>query len=208
MAAATVLLVDSSVLDDAALTPLLDWLGASELARYRQFARPQRRRQFLVGRVLLRQALAPLLGMSARAIALLEQRGAAPRLVLPAGAQAGFSISHSGPWVACAVSADTALGLDIEMFDAARDLTALAAQAFDAHTCAWLEARPPQERVGDFYRLWSAQEARIKLGVEGGHASVLDHPQLAIALCSAAPLSMPARLVVANLLPEPVPEAR
>ena len=207
MVAATVLLVDGSVLDDATLAGFGNWLSASELARWRQFARPQRQRQFLVGRVLLRQALAPLLGVPARAIALLEQRGAAPRLVLPAGARAGFSISHSGPWVACAVSADTALGLDIEMLDAARDLTALAGQAFDARTCAWLAALAPQERVGDFYRLWSTQEARIKLGVEG-HASVLSHPQLALVLCSAAPLSMPARLVETMLFPEPVPETR
>ena len=208
MVAATVLLVDGSVLDDATLAGFGNWLSASELARYRQFARPQRRRQFLVGRVLLRQALAPLLGVPARAIALIEQRGAAPRLVLPAGARAGFSISHSGPWVACAVSADTALGLDIEMFDAARDLTALAAQAFDARTCAWLAARAPQQRVADFYRLWSTQEARIKLGAGDGHISVLSHPQLAVVLCSAAPLNVPAHLVETRLFPEPVPETR
>ncbi len=208
MAAATVLLVDSSALDEAALAPFADWLSASEQTRYRQFARAQRRRQFLVGRVLLRQALAPLLGVPARAIGLLEQAGAAPQLVLAAGAHAGFSISHSGPWVACAVSADSALGLDIELLDASRDLAALAAQAFDADTCAWLAARAPQQRVGDFYRLWSTQEARIKLGVSGGHISELDHPQLAIVLCSAAPLRMPARVVETSLFPEPVPEAR
>ena len=207
MAGATVLLVDSSVLGEAALAGFVDWLSGSELARYRQFARAQRQRQFLVGRVLLRQALAPLLGVPARAIGLLEQTGAAPRLVLPEGAQAGFSISHSGPWVACAVSADTALGLDIEMRDTTRDLTALAAQAFDADTCAWLAARAPQDRLREFYRLWSAQEARIKLGVDG-HASVLNHPQLSIALCSGAPLRTPARLVETTLFPEPVPEAR
>jgi 4'-phosphopantetheinyl transferase len=205
MARATVLLLDSSVIDDAALASFASWLSPSELARYGKFARAQRRRQFLAGRVLLRQALAPLLGVPARAIALVEQSGAAPRLALPAGTRAGFSISHSGPWVACAVSADTALGLDIEVRDETRDLAALAGQAFDADTCASLAACAPRQRVDEFYRLWSTQEARIKLGAGGGHVSVLDHPQLAVILCSGAPLTMQARLVETTLLPEPVP---
>jgi 4'-phosphopantetheinyl transferase len=87
------------------------------------------------------------------------------------GVQPGFSIAHSGRWVACAVSAQTALGLDIEMKDGARDLNALAAQAFDSvEMSQWerLQGLPGDQRVEGFYRLWSEKEARFKLGITGG----------------------------------------
>ncbi|TFW17739.1 4'-phosphopantetheinyl transferase family protein, partial [Duganella callida] len=135
-----------------------------------------------------------LLGVAPRDIRLEEQVGRAPRLAAPPpkGPQPGFSIAHSGRWVACAVSAQTALGLDIEMKDATRDLNALAAQAFDSvEMSQWerLQGLPDAARIEGFYRLWSEKEARFKLGLAaGGHGLTLPHAELSIALCSELPL--------------------
>lgn len=187
-------LVDGRTVSDALLAGCLDWLGEGELARYRRFLRRERQRQFLIGRVLARQALGAVLGVAPQAMVLTQAAGQKPALE---GAE--LSISHSGPWVACAVGTGTAVGLDIELVDPARDIGALAAQAFDEERCAWLSARPDTSRLRDFYMLWSAQEAAIKLGAPVLHTAHLFHPELAIVLCCAqAPASAP-RLVAASL---------
>lgn len=180
-------LVDGSRLAQALPQSGLALLGEQELARCARFLRRERRRQFVLGRVLARKAIGLLLGVSPGALAIVDTPGAAPRLAAPHHAH--FSISHSGPWVACAVSADTALGLDIETIDPARDVESLAAQAFDAAQCAWLAARPEASRLRDFYMAWSAQEARIKLVVPAAQTVQLHHPALSVALCSAHALA-------------------
>ena len=152
MATARLLMVDAHAVVDADLPRLRDWLSAGEQARCQRFVRAERLRQFVIGRVLVRMALGRVLGVPAREVVLEEQVAGAPLLVAPVvpGVAPGFSISHSGRWVACAVSAVTALGLDIEVLDATRDLAALAQQAFDAQEVRQWEALPPLLRVDGF----------------------------------------------------------
>lgn len=191
MTKATLWMVDADAVADADLLRFRDWLSAGELARYQRFVRAQRLRQFVVGRVLLRTALGRLLNVEPREIQLEEQVGKAPLLVSPVvkGGLPGFSIAHSGRWVACVVSARTALGLDIEMRDAGRDLAALAAQAFDAREMERWEGLPAARRVDGFYRMWSEKEARFKLGGgAGGHFVAVPHDELSVVVCSELPL--------------------
>jgi len=191
VAAAWVWMVDADCVTAAALRRCHGWLSVSEAARYARFLRPQRQRQFVIGRGVLRMALGRLLDRAPQDVHLEEQAGHAPRLAghprLP-----GFSIAHSGRWVACAVSADSALGLDIEMKTAGRDLEALARQAFDDAALARWEALPAPQRSDGFYALWSEQEARFKLGLaQAAHCVALAHPELSVVLCSAVPLAPP-----------------
>jgi len=196
-------LADADAITDASLQRYLGWLTPGELARHGRFVREQRRRQFVAGRVLLRMALAPLLRVQPQQVLLEERNGQAPRLLTPApcGAAPGFSISHSGRWVACAVG-EHALGLDIEVRDAARDLAALAKQAFDADEMArWQQMQrwDDEARVEGFYRLWSEKEARIKLGMAvGGYCIAVPHEELSVVLCSAVqPAGVPEPVLVA-----------
>jgi 4'-phosphopantetheinyl transferase len=187
-------LADADTLDDAGLARITGWLGASERHRCERFVRPLRRRQFLVGRALLRRMLARLLGLAPGDVALRERPCAAPELVgadLPA---VGFSISHSGSWVACAASLHSPVGLDIERIDAARDVVALAEQAFDPATAAAVRACTGEARLHMFYRNWCLYEAGIKLG----QASAADHVHmqsgLMLALRCARPLEVAPRI--------------
>ena len=166
MTTASLLMVDADAVPDADLPRWREWLAPGEQARCQRFARAQRLRQFVIGRVLARMALGQVLNVPARAVVLEEQVAGAPLLVAK-GFDGGFSISHSGRWVACAVSAHTRIGLDIELLDTSRDLDALAAQAFDAQEIARWQALSAARRVDGFYRLWSEKEARFKLGGEG-----------------------------------------
>lgn len=206
--AAQVWLVDGSTVGDRALAGFMSWLTPAEAQRYGRFVRRERQRQFLIGRVLLRQALGRLLGMPGSSVRLLERAGNAPLLDLPGSASVGFSLSHSGVWIACAVSATTAVGLDIEVIDPARDLAALAAQAFDSEQNAWLAARPEASRARDFYQLWSEKEALFKLQLPSAQCIRLMHPALSVALCSAYRLERAPELARVALLPDPVPDSR
>jgi len=187
-------LLDASALGEPQLAGYLSWLSPSELERHGRFTRPARQRQFIAGRILLRRALGALLGTDGADIILTEQPGAAPRLVRPASESIGFSISHSGRWVACAASLESKLGLDIEVIDPTRDIAALAGQAFDARQIAWFNDCPEAERTGIFYALWCAQEAGIKLGQASAACFQVRHADLAIALCSAQRLEQAPRL--------------
>lgn len=191
-------MLDTRTAGEAAIDAFLPWLGEGELARYRRFVRRERKDQFVAGRVLLRLALGELLGVDARALAFEERVGQAP-LLCPPHRVAGFSISHSGPWVAVAVSKQTALGLDIEQIDSDRDIEALAAQSFDADQQAWLAARPAQSRLRDFYQLWSEHEARIKLGVPAVQCTPLLHEAVSVMLCSAQPLDAAPAIIMTTL---------
>lgn len=193
---ATVLLADGRGISDTELAVFHGWLGNGEALRLARFVRAERRRQFLIGRGMLRQALGGLLGVAPSAIALDERPGKAPLLLTPGGGGVGFSLSHSGPWVACAVSAESALGLDIERLDPARKIDALARQAFTVEQAAWLAARPAAGRVRDFYELWSEVEACIKLGEGASGVYLLSHPEVSVVLCSAQPLSAAPELMV------------
>lgn len=174
---ALVWLVDSQAVDDDALALYSAWMGESERARCARFVRPERRRQFIVGRALLRLALGRLLDRAPGTIVLHERAGLAP--VLPDIADVGFSISHSGRWVACAAGKGVALGLDIERIDSARDVMALAEHAFDASALRDLQALAPGSRHAAFYRMWCAHEARIKLGRPGVAEYPLETAELA-----------------------------
>ena len=181
---AVILLVDARALDDSLLAGFTGWLGAGELARLGRIVRLERRRQFIIGRVLARRALGSVLGVDARALELMDAPGTKP-FVRGFEDGADFSISHSGPWVACAASVAGRVGLDIECIDARRNALALAEQAFGAAGAAWLQARPDATRIRDFYARWCAAEARIKLGSDG-ECVHFEHDALAVAFCSDA----------------------
>jgi 4'-phosphopantetheinyl transferase len=140
-------------------------LGGSESGRLGSFLRPERRRQFLLGRMLLRIAVSDLTGLPVDVISVVERPGNAPRLVLPGARRLhpSFSLSHSRNWVACLIGCGAALGLDIEVNDAARDLQGIAEMAFQPDELRWLSSRPAGDRVSSFYDLWCEREALYKL---------------------------------------------
>jgi 4'-phosphopantetheinyl transferase len=193
-------LLDAGALTDGVLAAYTSWLSESERERVGRFVRPARKRQFIAGRALLRLALARVLGIAPQDVSLLDRPGQAPMLTRPACTQVGFSISHSGPWVGCAVSDAGRVGFDIELIDPERDIHALADQAFDEQQRAWLASRPRESRVRDFYSLWSAAEARFKLGVAPVSTFEFPHPALSVVLCcEREPARAPGLEVVSHL---------
>jgi len=191
---ARICFIDLDTVSDAQLSVAgLHLLNGQEIARYRRFARPLRQRQFLAGRLLLRQSVAQLLDVPVSAITLTEQAQRAPLLhVAGTDVSPGFSLSHTGKWVACAVSSTAQLGLDIEMLNPDRNLAGLARHSFQARELAWFESQP--DPVSAFYHLWSCREARYKLTQShtigsDEHSYALPHPAVSVVLMSDRALS-------------------
>jgi 4'-phosphopantetheinyl transferase len=154
-------------------------LGGSETDRLLSFVRPERRRQFLLGRILLRFAVSHLTGLPVDAIGVVERPDNAPRLVFPDAQhlKPNFSLSHSRNWVACVVSCAVTLGLDIEVNDPARDIDEMSEIVFHPNARLRLSALSRAERVASFYDLWCEKEALHKLlcnlGRESDSAALL-----------------------------------
>jgi 4'-phosphopantetheinyl transferase len=165
MPSATLWLLDGGAVAQDELDFFAQRLGSSETRRLASFLRPQRRRQFLLGRMLLRFAVAELTGTAVDAIDVVERPGNAPRLSLrdAKARQPNVSVSHSRDWVACVASCEAALGLDIEVNDPARDIQAISEMVFPASALSWLSSRSDGERVASCYGLWCEAEALHKL---------------------------------------------
>jgi 4'-phosphopantetheinyl transferase len=204
-------LVDGRRLQADDIDRLQARLSADEALRCTRFIRAERQRQYLLGRMLLRLAVSRLLHVPPESISTIDRPGFSPSLLLPDGCpHPGFSLSHSGHWVACAISPAAVLGLDIEITDAERDLAGIAETAFHPAEAAWLGNRPGDERVAAFYRLWTLKEALFKLASNRSHAQkdvplvdgtgapvshgdgwfshAMMHADIAIALCSTQPV--------------------
>ena len=201
-------LLDGRTVRDDELASFLPLLAPDETERHRRFLRAERRRQFLLGRMLLRFAVSALTGIPAISAGTIIRPGFGPQLQLPGGVPSPhFSLSHSREWIACAVSAEHALGLDIEVLDAERDVLALSEASFCADEHACLLKQNGTDRIAAFYRLWTLKEALFKLfsnaglqsdvpsliradGTQLSHgdgwfACTPEHPDLSIAICSA-----------------------
>lgn len=182
---------------DAQMSELLPLLGAGERARHARFGANGRRRQFLAGRLLLRWSLVRLLDLTIDSIAIEERAQQAPLLHVSGEVHSPyFSISHSGDWIACALSRHAEIGLDIELVNDQRDLARLAEHSFSEADLLWWQQQ--SNPVVAFYRLWSIREAHFKLTQSYGndlahypetHCAAIDHPQLSMALLSAAVLT-------------------
>jgi len=73
-----------------------------------------------------------------------------------------FNLSHSAGWLACAVTAGTVVGLDIEYCDPDRDVLKLAGRFFQAYEIEDLQACNKEEQTARFYDYWTLKESSIK----------------------------------------------
>ena len=69
-----------------------------------------------------------------------------------------ISLSHSGGWIACAVTSAAAVGIDIEVHSPRRNFTKIAAAAFGPKE----QQRVAGEGEAGFYRIWTLKEAMAK----------------------------------------------
>jgi 4'-phosphopantetheinyl transferase len=220
---ATVWLLDIERVTESAVVDFEQRLAASEAHRYANFARIQRKRQFLVARMLLRVAASKMMNVPVHEITLRDRVGSAPELFVADGqfSPPNFSISHSGNWVGCALSTEVMLGFDIEVNNPDRDIVALSEAAFQPNEQLWLIRQPDVNRIAAFYQLWSTREALYKLmsnlgrempssslnsagdhdDSQGWHRRAVMHNRLTAVVCSAEPITQLEKVDLAGLTP-------
>jgi 4'-phosphopantetheinyl transferase len=206
-------LLDGSLVHEDDIAFFAQQLGPGEAYRYACFKRRERKRQFLLGRMLLRFAISNLMSLPPDRLGVVERTGNAPELVLPdsPSLRPRFSLSHSRDWVACVVSSSVGLGIDIEVKDPTRDFLSISQLVFHPNEHLWLWKQPEAARLTAFYPLWSTREALYKLmsslgrrtvlsslvGRDGTlasqgldwHGYTLPHSLLMLSVCSDQPLS-------------------
>jgi 4'-phosphopantetheinyl transferase len=138
-------------------------LSTNELLRYANFSRPQRQRQFLFGRMLLRFALSRSVDLPIDRIVVAERHANAPVILNSDCRNLSFSLSHARQWVVCAIGFGCRLGVDIEAIDAARDVQSISEIVFHPEDQRWLAQQEKSDFVLEFYRLWCTREAALKL---------------------------------------------
>lgn len=95
-----------------------------------------------------------------------------------------FNLSHSGDWLACAVTAGTAVGVDIESIGRGRDVMRLARRFFRPEEVAALQDCRGARRRDRFYDFWTLKEAAVKArgetlvsGLESRGFALTIHPR-------------------------------
>ena len=163
----------STVAGDAAAVGLA-WLSDSERSRLDAITAAGRRKDFLSGRWGMRQLLANVFGGEpACDWPLAAAAHGPPRLVNPsAGGPLHLALSHSGEWLACAVSS-APLGLDIETPGRPRDIAAMI-EAVCTETERERFAKMNASECADHFRIvWTLKEAHQKMYLEGISLDVL-----------------------------------
>lgn len=114
-------------------------------------------------RFLLRLLLGAYLGRPGKAIRFVRNGHGKPALDA-GGAQSPleFNLSHSGSWLAVAVSRDVPVGVDIENRRVLSRSLDLARRFLSEAEAAYLEALPEPRRSERFLELWTQREALVK----------------------------------------------
>lgn len=163
-----------------------------------------------LGRQLALQAASQLMSLPLRHFAMDSDK---PPCLLLEGAPAplGLSISHSGPWVATAVSACHPLGLDLEQTTA--PAPAALGELLAADESAWLAAQPAGTVPAPaFWAVWTLKEAlgkyhgrRWETPAETRHIHQLNHyaahlalPEHSLLLAISAPAALDCKLQYAG----------
>ena len=136
---------------------VLPFLSDSEVKRLRRISNPRRRREYLLSRAVLRQALTQIFALPLNDWEITERDNALPSITnLPS--PVFYSLSHSDSEINF-VLADRAIGIDLEVIKPRKNLCELAQQFM--HPDELTSLGTPAD-VWFFYRTWSAKEAYFK----------------------------------------------
>ena len=140
------------------------FLSEAELRRGARLLDPKKRDEFLVGRGLVREALAELLSVEPRAVEFREGEFGKPYLrgqrELPDGLR--FNVSHAGGKLLLAVSRTCEIGVDLEEIREDLAFRPMAERYFSLREKEELFGLGPAEQLEAFYRCWTRKEAYMK----------------------------------------------
>lgn len=156
-----VLIKDISRVDDGGteLNSYLEFLTEQEHKYYESVASSKRRKQFLVGRFMLRSELSKLIGIRPEKIEITSTPNG--KLILDSRYNLDFNIGHSKDRVALVIAA-TKVGIDIE-FMKDRNFLEIAKEYFaEKEFVDIAQQQEYQQKKEKFYLYWTQKEALVK----------------------------------------------
>jgi 4'-phosphopantetheinyl transferase len=156
-------LTATAAVGDALRPRYAQLLSAPEQARWQRFLVEGARDQYLIGRALLRTTLSRYADAPEAAWVFTMNEYGCPFVAEPAAHRdLRFNLSHAEGLVACAVTRQGEVGVDVENTERAVDPLALAPTVFAAAEIADVAAMPLERRRERFFSYWTLKEAYIK----------------------------------------------
>lgn len=141
--------------DDRVLSP-------EERARAARFGR-RRRREFVIGRTVLRRVLGAYVGGDPATLPIVEGPSGKPALAAGSGHEwLRFSVSHADDLLLIALAREREVGVDVERVAPERARASIADELFSATEAAVLRSLPPSRRTPAFFAMWTRKEAYLK----------------------------------------------
>ena len=141
-------------------------LDESERSATQRVATEPLRARHACAHALLRHALAQSLGLEPSSFRFEPGRNDRPRLA-GISHELDFNLSHSGPYVACAVSRSGMVGIDVETINHKMDYARILSHVASTAERSWLQTKVPGEARRAFFRLWVLKEAYAKARGDG-----------------------------------------
>ncbi|MFT3929360.1 MAG: 4'-phosphopantetheinyl transferase superfamily protein [Spongiibacteraceae bacterium] len=136
-------------------------LSEDELRRLRSFRSPSGAKEFLVGRALLRTALAERINCNPHDLQFSKNADGKPTLASPQS-RWQFNLTHSHDWVALALCEGSTIGIDIESYKRRNNLSGIAKRFFSDAENAQLNRCDESEWLDLFFAVWTLKEAHAK----------------------------------------------
>lgn len=139
-------------------------LSEAESARASEIGSLSQRKAFVASRSLVRQALSVALNCLPQAVPILSQANGKPG-VLGQGIQ--FNISHCEDWSAMAWSAESAVGVAVDVIRPVRSIEDIVANFFPPIAQRAFHAAATQHKTATFFHWWTRVEAALKASGRG-----------------------------------------
>lgn len=148
-----------SISDHALAGRLCAFLSEAEKNRARAYKTDTARLHFLIGHGALRRILSVLLACPADTLAF--ARGEHGKPYLPQS-DVHFNLSHSGEYVALALSFSSPVGIDIQERRRVHSMDAFVSRFFHPQEAEEFSLLPEKEKPGYLFSRWALREAFLK----------------------------------------------
>jgi len=152
-----------SGIDDAMRDTLSSVLNEAEAARWRRFALPGARDQYLVARALLRILLSRYAAVRPDSWQFAENKYGRPSVAAPRRFRdLHFSVSHTDGLVVLAIGRLAEIGIDVEATHRNLSICDLSRLVFSSQEAKAIAGRAGRRARDSFFDLWTLKEAYVK----------------------------------------------
>jgi 4'-phosphopantetheinyl transferase len=181
----------TETLDAAAIAAAAAVLSDEERAQFNRFHFARDARDYAAAHALLRRTLSHDDPRPPDCWRFDKDANGKPFLIDRGACRASFSLSHTHGMVACAITQDVDVGVDVECVDRNVDATEIASRFFAPAETAQLMTLGEEARRARFFEFWTLKEALVK-GLGTGMATAIHQLAFTVSPDGAVRLDAPA----------------